>query len=62
MTLTDVLEHFKVKPSELAEKLGVTPGAISQWKDGIPEGRQWQIQLMTDGALKASKRSHQSAA
>lgn len=62
MTLTDVLEHFKAKPSELAEKLGVTPGAISQWKDGIPHGRQWQIEIMTGGALKASRPTHENAA
>lgn len=62
MTLTQVLEHFKVKPSELAEKLGVTPGAISQWKDGIPDGRQWQIEVMTGGDLKASKSDHKTAA
>lgn len=54
MTLNDVLTHFNMKPSKLAKHLGVTPGAISQWKDGIPEGRQWQIEIMTDGALKAA--------
>ena len=55
MTLNETLEHFKVGPSALAKKLGVTPGAVSQWKEKIPETRQWQIELMTGGALKAEK-------
>lgn len=62
MTLTDVLEHFKAKPSELAETLGVTPGAISQWREGIPKSRQFQIEVMTKGALKASTCDQRSAA
>lgn len=62
MTLTDVLEHFKAKPSELAEKLGVTPGAISQWREGIPKSRQFQIQILTNGALKASEPDERNAA
>lgn len=61
MTLNDVLAHFNMKPSELAEQLGVTPGAISQWKDGIPAGRQWQIEIMTSGALKAAPAKSEGA-
>lgn len=61
MTLNDVLAHFKMKPSELAEQLGVTPGAISQWKDGIPVSRQWQIEAMTGGALKAAPAKQEGA-
>lgn len=56
MNLEQVLKHFGVKPYELADKLGVSRGAISQWKSsGIPEGRQWQIEALTKGELKADK-------
>ena len=56
MKLDEVLKHFNVKPSELAAILKVTRPAISQWKvSGIPETRQWQIQILTKGKLKADE-------
>lgn len=56
MKLEQVLKHFKTNPAGLAKKLDVSPGAISQWKtSGIPGGRQWQIQALTNGKLKADK-------
>jgi len=61
VTLNDVLAHFNMKPSELAEKLGVTAGAISQWKSGIPAGRQFQIEIMTNGRLKAGPTKSEGA-
>lgn len=39
--------------SEMARALGVKPPSISEWKDGIPETRQYQIELATKGKLKA---------
>lgn len=63
MTLQDVLDHFKVKPHELADMLDVSRGAVSQWKSaGIPEGRQWQVQALSNGALKASTANSDKAA
>lgn len=56
MNLEQVLKHFDAKPHELAKKMGVSRGAISQWKSaGIPEGRQWQIEALTKGKLKADQ-------
>tara|TARA_Y100001956_G_C4041049_1_gene150633 strand:- start:428 stop:619 length:192 start_codon:yes stop_codon:yes gene_type:complete len=56
VTLEQVLDHFEIKPGALAEKLGVTAGAVSQWRAaGIPQGRQWQIEAMTGGKLKADR-------
>jgi DNA-binding transcriptional regulator YdaS (Cro superfamily) len=56
VNLDQVLEHFKVKPNELAAILKVTRPAISQWKaSGIPAGRQWQIEALTKGKLKAQQ-------
>lgn len=30
----------------LAELLGITPSAISQWGDELPEGRVWQLRVL----------------
>lgn len=38
--------------SALAEALGVSAGAVSQW-DEIPSGRQFQLQVLTAGRLVA---------
>lgn len=37
----------------LAELIGVTPAAITQWGDYPPDGRQLQIEKLTRKALKA---------
>lgn len=54
MTLEQAVQHFG-NQSRLAEALGITPGAIPQWKNGIPMRRQYQLQAMTNGALVADK-------
>lgn len=30
----------------LADLLEITPSAISQWKDDIPESRKWQLRVL----------------
>lgn len=30
----------------LADRLGVTPSAVSQWGDQLPEGRVWQLVVL----------------
>jgi len=30
----------------LAELLGITSGAVSQWGDDMPEGRLWQLRVI----------------
>lgn len=32
--------------SALAAMLGITPGAVSQWGDVLPEGRTWQLRVL----------------
>lgn len=58
MTVTQVIEHFG-SVSEVSRKLRVTYQAVQHWKnhDEVPEGRQWQIQALTKGKLKASVKS-----
>ena len=56
MTPKDLIEHFKTQ-SEIARVLGCGQPSVSEWfeKNHIPEGRQYQIELATNGALRASK-------
>lgn len=42
--------------SELARLLGITPVAITRWKDGpIPQAREWQLRLIKPEWFYASK-------
>lgn len=56
MDIEKVIEHFG-GPQETCLALGVTKGAISQWRtDGVPELRQFQIEALTGGRFKAERR------
>lgn len=39
---------------QLAAALGIKPQSVSQWGETIPQGRAYQIELMTGGKLKAA--------
>ncbi len=61
MNLDKVIEHFG-GTKEACEALGVTKGAISQWRaDGIPELRQFQIETLTKGKFKAARTPKEAA-
>ena len=49
-----VIEHFGTKAA-VARALGVSMAAVSQWGEMVPVGRAYQIEVITGGALKASK-------
>ncbi|NBA95531.1 Cro/CI family transcriptional regulator [Pseudomonas sp. R5(2019)] len=53
MKTKDAAEFFGSK-RKLAEALGVSPSAITMWGDDVPEVRQFQIQVLTGGKLKAT--------
>lgn len=55
MKATEVIEYFGGIPP-VAKALGITYQAVWGWveKDAVPEGRQWQLQGMTGGALTVS--------
>ncbi|MGY6039078.1 Cro/CI family transcriptional regulator [Aeromonas sp. AE23HZ002T15] len=40
---------------QLATALGIKPQSVSQWGETIPQGRAYQIELMTGGKLKAEQ-------
>ncbi|NMX37305.1 Cro/Cl family transcriptional regulator [Pseudomonas veronii] len=55
MKRADAIHHFKgIAP--LAKALGITYEAVRQWGEEIPELRQYQLELVTDGQLKADKK------
>lgn len=56
MAPQDLLDHFGTQ-SEIARVLGCAQPSVFEWfeKGQIPEGRQYQIELATNGALRASK-------
>lgn len=54
MKKSEVLAHFK-GVTKVAEALGISPGAVSQWPEEVPVLRQLQIQAITAGQLRASE-------
>ncbi|ANI04187.1 Cro/CI family transcriptional regulator [Pseudomonas putida] len=53
MKTTDAAAFFGSK-KKLADALLINPSAVTQWGEYVPESRQYQIQVLTKGKLKAS--------
>ncbi len=62
MKKAEAVKHFG-SPSKLADALGITLQAVGQWGDTVPLSRQYQIEVLTAGALRAdnSKRKPKAA-
>lgn len=58
MTKRDAIQFYG-SSAALARALGITRGAVANWGDTIPSGRQFEIEVLTDGALIA-ERPHQT--
>ncbi|GKQ73934.1 hypothetical protein KAM447_04420 [Aeromonas caviae] len=52
MNKSDVLSYFG-GTAATAKALGISHVAVSKWGDTIPQGRAYQIEVVTGGALKA---------
>lgn len=52
MNKGDVLSYFG-GVAATAKALGISHVAVSKWGDTIPQGRAYQIEVLTGGALKA---------
>lgn len=46
------VDYFGTKAA-IADALGIKRSAVSQWGETIPKGRAYQIEVLTDGKLKA---------
>ena len=58
MKKSDALEHFG-NASKLAKALGISPQAVHLWPDEIPTPRDYQIEVLTNGMLKAGKKENE---
>ena len=54
MKTKDAQEYYGSR-RKLAEALGVTVAAVSLWGDTVPELRQYQLEVLTRGKLKAQR-------
>lgn len=56
MTLKQALKHFRTQ-TRLADALGISQAAVAQWgqRGYIPPVRQYQIQVVSRGKLRADK-------
>lgn len=52
MKKEDAINHYG-SPTQLARALGITLQAIGQWGDDVPLLRQYQLERLTAGELKA---------
>lgn len=52
MRKEDVIHHFG-SVGAVASALGITSQAVSLWPETVPLGRQYQVERLTDGQLKA---------
>lgn len=50
MKKQQVIDHFG-STRAVADALGITYQSVREWPEEVPEGRQFQIQVITDGAL-----------
>ncbi len=57
MQTRKAIEHFG-STRKLAEALGITPQAINQWGDAVPMLRQYELERVTAGKLKADLAKH----
>jgi hypothetical protein len=57
MTKAEVIAHYG-GAREVAGVLGIAVSAVHQWKS-VPMGRQYQLELLTKGRLKAEKAGKQ---
>lgn len=57
MTLHQAIEFFGSK-KEIAKALKINRSAVTNWGLEIPTARQYQIQILTKGKLKALSESN----
>lgn len=56
MTTQEAIKYFGGAKA-LAEALGIWPQAVYYWGDTPPPLRQYQIEVLTEGALKAQRKA-----
>ncbi len=59
MKKQDAISYFGTAIA-LAKKLGISKQSVSKWGEDIPQRRAFEIERLTDGALKAEFTPHQN--
>lgn len=54
MTYDDAIEHFGTQV-KLADALGIKQPAVSAWNKVIPPAYQYQLEIITAGALRVDE-------
>lgn len=61
MNFKDLVDHYGSQ-RQIAQALGVSKQLVSYWKRaGVPIGRQYEIQILTGGRLRAEPTSDRKA-
>jgi DNA-binding transcriptional regulator YdaS (Cro superfamily) len=58
MRTKQAIKHFG-SAAALAKALGITRQSVHDWGDEVPEGRAYQLEVMTDGELIAPRPKQQ---
>jgi len=53
MTTQDAIDYYGGKKIDIAKALRISPAAVTMWGDKIPLLRQYQLEKLTNGKLKA---------
>lgn len=61
MTTQEALDYYDNNPMRMAQALGVWVSAIYQWGEYPPIGRQFQLEVLTEGKLKAERNDNDTA-
>ncbi|WP_456267678.1 Cro/CI family transcriptional regulator [Kushneria sp. AK178] len=56
MTLDEAINYYGGRKIDLAKALGISASAITLWGESIPMLRQFQIESLTRGRLKADRK------
>ncbi|QEY25813.1 Cro/CI family transcriptional regulator [Neisseria zalophi] len=59
MLTKDVIDFYGTKIA-VARALGISPSAVTQWKEIVPEKQAYRIQGLTGGKLKINPQLYQS--
>ena len=60
MKKSEALEFFDGDVKKLAEYLGITDKAVYQWRDVVPRGTAYRLQVMTAGRLRVNEKLYQA--
>jgi hypothetical protein len=59
MKTQEAIDHYG-STKKLADALGIWPQVIYKWGETPPMGRQYELEVKTEGELKADRNDQQS--